>query len=240
MDKNKETYIKEKILGFVKTYVEMEVLGLRVHCPYFMNKMKLGVVILRGFLNGKGSAQEIQKELVKRISVCVSLGQAKQTPHFVQVFARRERIGIDCSGFAYRFLDELVRLKYKDVSFSSLESVFVGGINKTNVRRLVNSNYSLPVKRVDDIQLGDFISIWKNKHVLVVLEKTEESITYVHSSFRSTREKGVHIQRILLNADSRDLEDQEWLEKTSKGENYKNKYFYKEAGDGIYRLKIFN
>ncbi len=218
----------------------MDIKGTIINCPYFMNRLKETKVIIRGFANGKGEAAEIRKEIIRRLNKLSKEQRFPQTSENLRKFARRERIGIDCSGFAYRILAQLVNIKYKNIQIKNLDDIFSGGINKTNVRRLTSLDYSIPVGRIENFQLGDMIRLWGGKHVAVILDIVGNKIIYVHSSHLSTQIQGVHLGEINIVDSSKSLEQQEWLEKTGKGENFGKKYFQPQNGDGVYRLKIFN
>lgn len=235
MVKDKE--ILSKIYRFINQYIQMDVEGLVVNCPYLANKIKDGQVVMRGYLNGKGKAEEIHQELVKRIKERKDKN-TKLTPLYIQKFAKRERIGIDCSGFAYRVLGELVRLKYKNSLVSDISDVFKKGINRTNADILTSEDYCIKIKKISSIQLGDLIRMMRGKHVVVVLEIKNSQIIYVHSS-HLTKVQGVHLGIIKIKDFTKSLEHQYWLEKTRRGSNFGKKYFHEEKGDGVYRLKIF-
>lgn len=224
---------------FVYQYTDMDVFGVKINCPYWMNKIKEGKVLTRGFEGGKGDAKSIRNELT-RLLIEKKINKTEINAEFLQKFARRHRVGIDCSGLAYRFLDLLVRSKYTNATIKSLDEFFLGGISKTNVFRLIGENYSIPIKAVNQIQIGDLIATKKLTHVLIVIEKSAQMIKYIHASSRHTKEKGVHIGEILVKGVSFPLNQQNWREVTNDGESYNDRYFHKDAGDGIYRLKIFN
>lgn len=231
--------LEQIISEFVRQYTDMDILGIKIHCPYWMNKLKDGRVIMRGFENGKGDAKSIQDELIRLLKV-EEIEAKNITIEFLQKYARRHRVGIDCSGLAYRFLDLLVRSKYTNATIKSLDEFFLGGISKTNVFRLIGENYSIPIKAVNQIQIGDLIATKKITHVLIVIEKSAQMIKYIHASSRHTKEKGVHVGEILVKGSSFPLNQQNWREVTNDGESYNDRNFHPEAGDGIYRLKIFN
>ncbi|MBI5452661.1 hypothetical protein HY945_04310 [Candidatus Gottesmanbacteria bacterium] len=234
------TDISIKIHNFIREYSEMNIDGIVISCPYWMNRLKEGKVVLRGFANGKGEASEIREEIIRRLQKLPPELRFPLTPSNLQKFARRERIGIDCSGFAYRILNQLVYLKYKNIHINTLEEIFSGGINKTNVRTLTGLDYCVKVDEILDFQLGDMVRLWGGKHVAVILDATGSKVVYVHSSHLSTQTQGVHLAEIKIVDSSKSLAQQEWLEKTRTGENFGMKYFHPDKGDGVYRLKIFN
>lgn len=231
--------ISQKIESFVKQYSEMEINGLIVSCPYWINRLKNGKVTLRGFAKGKGRSSEIREELIKRLSKMPVDLKFELTPETVRKFAKRERIGIDCSGFVYRVLDELLHCGYGDTNFKNLDKVFSGGINKTNVKRLSDLKYSDQIKIIDNFQIGDMIRLWGGKHIAIIIGINKKEILYAHSSWLSTKIQGTHASTILIVDDEKSLDEQVWMEKTRSGENFGKKYFNPDKGDGVFRLKIF-
>lgn len=227
--------MSKKMMDFVKRYSTMDINGVEINCPYWANKIKNKKVVLRGYLNGKGEASRIRNQLIKRLKI-LDYGYPK-TSKFITKFARRERIGIDCSGFAYRFLDKLIKLTPGGNRALSMDKIFPQGINRTNVKKLTDSKYTRQVKKIEDINIGDFIRMMGGKHVVIVLEKREDEIIYVHSSNKSEKQ-GVHLDKILLKDKNLPIENQIWLEKTRKGKDFFKKYFHKNKGDGVKRLLL--
>lgn len=232
--------IDKSISEYIRQYTKMSVDGLVINCPYWINRMKNGKVILRGFANGKGSAGEIRKELDMRLNRLSDDLKFKLTTETVRKFAKKERIGIDCSGFVYRVLDELLRLDYGDTKYNNLEKVLRGGINKTNVKRLTSLEYSKEIIDIKDLKLGDIIRLWGGKHALIIIRNDQKELVYAHSSSLSTKIQGVHTSKIQIIDVTRSLKDQQWQEEARTGENFGKKYFNPEKGDGVFRLKIFN
>lgn len=223
--------IQQKILEFVKHFTEMEIDGLVINCPYWMNRLKNSKVTLRGFANGKGSAQQIREELLKRLKKLTPRLRFEKNPENLRKFAKRERIGIDCSGFGYRVLEQL---------YKNLDKVFEGGINKTNVKRLTNPNYSKEIRNIKDFRLGDMIRLWSGKHIAVIIDINDKEIVYAHCSSLSTQIQGAHTSAIKIIDAGKTLADQIWKEKTKTGENFGKKRFNPQRGDGVFRLKIFS
>lgn len=231
--------IRLKIRKFIKDFTGMAIYGLIINCPYWMNKIKEGKVTLRGFANGKGSAGEIKEELLKRLKSLPSGSEFEITADSLRKFAKRERIGIDCSGFAYRFLDELVKLKYEGCQIEDLSEIFQGGMGRTNADTLTGDKYCIKMEAIDDYKTGDLIRINGGKHVAVIWEKRNDQLVYVHSH-DNTVIKGVHEGSIKIVNKFKPLDFQKWLEKTETGENFGKKKFDSAKGDGVFRLKIFN
>lgn len=217
---------------YLDRWLKMKVGRVMINCPYFTNKIRNGKVILSGFMGGKGDYGEITRELNKAVSANQKIA-GKQD---IVKLARRKRIGIDCSGFVFRFISELIRLKYQNCEVSNLEKVWPNGIFRTNSDKLTRGNHVIKVKLFSQVRLGDLIRINNGRHVAVVIEKKNNMITYIHSS-KVTKESGVHTGTIMVNDINQTLE---WRETTKDNINFGNKYFHPYDGDGIFRLKIFN
>ncbi len=227
----------EGLYRFIKQYLKINLGEISVPCPYWSNKIKNGLVVIRGFQNGKGKAEEIKSELQKRL-LPDNLNIDLFTPLYIQKFAKKERIGIDCSGLAFRVLEELVRLRYKNCSVDNLTQVFPEGISRVNVKKITDINYCIEINDLKEVQTGDLIRMMGGKHVVVIIKSENNSVTYIHSS-HITSTQGVHLGFITLKEDL-PLEKQNWLEKTKREENFGQRYYYPHKGDGIYRLKIFS
>ena len=128
MNKN-NTLLTDKIQDFINPYVNMKIGQIIINCPYWENKLEDGKVNIRGFQNGKGDAQSIKKEIEKLLT---EKSEIILTQEYLRKFAKRNRIGIDCSGFAFRILNELVKFDYARGKIQSLDEIFPNGINKTN------------------------------------------------------------------------------------------------------------
>ena len=203
-----------------------------INCPYFANKIRNGKVVLSGFMGGKGDYGDIKQELSR---VVYANGPIKDKQEIFKL-ARKNRIGIDCSGFVYRFLAELVRLKYQNCEVLSLEQVFPDGIYRTNADKLTLGTHVIKINLFLQARLGDMIRINNGRHVAVVVKNNNNMITYIHSS-KMTKESGVHTGIIMVDDFNNNLK---WRETTKNDINFGVKYFHPQNGDGIFRLKIFN
>lgn len=217
---------------YLDNWLNMKVGHVTLNCPYFSNMIRNGIVILSGFMGGKGEYGDINRELNK----AVSANQKIDDKQDIGKLARRNRIGIDCSGFVFRFLSQLTRLKYQNCQVSSLEQVFPDGIFRTNADKLTRGNHMIKVKLLSQVMLGDLIRINNGRHVAVVIKNKNNVITYIHSS-KATKESGVHTGKIMINEINQTLK---WKERTNNNINFGDKYFHPQNGDGVFRLKIFN
>lgn len=223
---------------FIKDYLEMDISGINIHCPYWMNKMDSGKIIMRGFANGKGNKESIRGEILKRLNTLSLLDIFPLNAISIQKFAKRNRIGIDCSGLAYRILEELILLGYANKIINNLNEFYLLGINKTNADIMTSNTYCKPISDICDSKLGDLIRINDGKHVAVIIGRSNGQIEYIHSHDK-TEEQGVHKGIIKILYPNHTLENQMWIEKLRNGDNFGRIKFHAAKGDGIYRLKIF-
>jgi hypothetical protein len=230
----------QKIEQFVRSFTEMEIGGVKVYCPYFMNRLCGGSVVFRGVYDGKGSAEEIRKYVLMKVEAARVKGILFRTPLDIQKLAKRERIGIDCSGFAYRMLEFLASIGYRQAKRDDFEKEYPGGIRRTNADTLTSSPSVRRLKPEEGYQTGDLIRMMRGHHVLVVNKITDTNITYVHASSLRTKMQGVHENIIVLTYDRAPLEFQKWEEETRYGENFGKKYYQPQTGDGVFRLRFFD
>ncbi|KKR34388.1 MAG: hypothetical protein UT63_C0002G0033 [Candidatus Gottesmanbacteria bacterium GW2011_GWC2_39_8] len=224
----KDKRLEQAVYKFIEPFLKMRVGNKTVRCPYWMNKLQDGKVKVRGRFNGKGTAQEIEKALNEAVGKYHS-----NLP--LRKIAKKERIGIDCSGFVYQILEKIYQEKELG---KKLDEVFSGGINRTNANTLTGSKFSQGVNKVSEINIGDLVRLMGGTHVLIVVKKTSKYITYAHSSDRRTKIKGVHLGKIVITDQNGDLSKQVWLEKSPEGDSF-GKYFRPGKGDSIFRLKSF-
>ena len=91
---NSKTLSKEA-LNIIKEYKEMEISGVQISCPYFINK---GQKIRAGLkvMIGKGSPKEIKEEITL-IALRKKVDLKKLSKKDLQKFFIDNNIGIDCS-----------------------------------------------------------------------------------------------------------------------------------------------
>ncbi|OGG12762.1 hypothetical protein A3D77_06925 [Candidatus Gottesmanbacteria bacterium RIFCSPHIGHO2_02_FULL_39_11] len=208
----------------------MDILGVSINCPYWANRMENGVVTVRGFEEGKGEASTIQNEIMRLAS-----GSKKDKPEGkldfenITFLARKNRIGIDCSGLIFRIMEAVLEKKDMDM-------IFPLGIRKTNADMLTRNLYSQKIDSIKEIAVGDLIRLSSGHHAVIITHIEGETVKYVHSSSR-TQISGVHTGEMVINKGSETIESQVWKEKTFRGQNWKDKYFHGEE-DGVYRNKF--
>ncbi|OGG08297.1 hypothetical protein A3D05_02755 [Candidatus Gottesmanbacteria bacterium RIFCSPHIGHO2_02_FULL_40_24] len=224
---------------FIGQYLEMELNGYAVHCPYWANKLKNGKVIIRGFLNGKGDARSIRAHFIDLLkdqkSGNNSTDKILSNMESFRKYAKRNRTGIDCSGFVYRILDSLVSLGFVKRDIKKLADIFPGGISKTNADKLTGPEFTVKINSVSNARFGDLIRLNGGKHVIFITGVSSGKLEYVHSSSKLTRDQGVHEGIIKLVREKQNLSDQIWMENTKTGNNLGKEYFKIRDSDGIYR-----
>lgn len=202
--------------------------GKKVPTPYRRNE--IGSFQKPGpEFQGKSSPQVLTKtaqKLAKEQNYDLHQASVEE----IRAFMKENKLGIDCSGFAYRILNYLVQ-KVKGKLLTGFGLPHVG---RTNVAKLTSDEFTKPVHYIHQIQPGDIIKLNGGEnipHCMVVLEKNGKEITYAHSSSES-KQDGVNLGKIKVIDPQKPLSDQVWLEKFNHMEyNEKN-------GDGIRRLKF--
>lgn len=153
--------------------------GKIVPTPYRINDkgnfQKLGPEF-----QGKSSPQVLTKT-VKKLAQQQMFDLDKASIAEIRNFMRKNKLGIDCSGFTYRILNYLVQ-KVKGKPLTSFGLPHVG---RCNVEKLTSSDYTRAVGDLSNSKPGDLIRLWNKHgglHCLVVFENQKEAITYTQSS----------------------------------------------------------
>jgi hypothetical protein len=214
--------------------------GKEIVCPYWMNKLVQGIYGPNG---GKGNPEQIVQATVEEAkNAFFDLNKASEEE--ILAFMRTRRIGVDCSGFVYWMLDAFDREKGGNGLADDIPEAngsFVG--SRANVRLLTSKELATRVS-LQDVRVGDMIRTRGGKHIMIVfsIERDDDGnlwkITYAHSS-NKTEITGVHLGVIDIVAPEKTLADQIWQEKNADGDSYLVD-FLPEAGDGFYRLLLFN
>ncbi len=192
--------------------------GKRVPSPYRRNEVGSFQKIGPEF-QGK-SSPEVLTETTIKLAKEQNFDLDQASVEEIRDFMRKNKLGIDCSGFAYRMLNYLVQ----EAKGKNLEAFGLPHVGRTNVAKLASDEFSIPVSSFSEIQPGDFIKLNSTGdilHTVVILETKDSIITYAHSS-GVTQTNGVHTDRIINGQLPEDLES----------------FSYNcDEGDGIRRLK---
>lgn len=228
-------------------YVNFNIEGKKVPIPYILNKGRW-----RFWKSvGKGNPETIRRELYQQAEY-EQFDLENASAFDIYSFMREKRIGIDCSGLAYHLLDSYLQaissVRLKEVLIK--KPGIIGSVEKTllrfkrerriNVATLASELNSIAISTIDDIQVGDMIRLSKERdHVLIVVNRSDSIIEYVHSS-NMTKKQGPHFATISLVNSNNGLEHQIWSESLKNGLNYGKEMYHPEIGDGVRRLKIMN
>jgi len=139
-----------------------------IDLPYMTNILRDGKIIKERILGGKGSWEEIQKA-TQKIAKQEKINLKKLTKKQLYNFQKKHKIGIDCSGLTCQILNFYFKAK--------LDS------RKTSADMLTSSPLSQKIEDFQDIQTGDLIRQKNGHHLLFIIEKTGNKISYVDSSF---------------------------------------------------------
>jgi len=221
-------------------YTHLPLGGKFIVCPYWMNKLKKGLL---GPLGGKGTPQQIiqvVEEAAKKAGQDLNQMNEKE----ILAFMKRKRIGVDCSGFVFWMLNALDEERGGDGLLNDIPEVkgsFMPA-GRADVKLLTSEKYTVPVE-LAEVRVGDVVRMGRGSHILIILAITRiageiKALQYAHSSDK-TLISGVHLGEIKVWDESQGLEKQQWQEVTQQGENYRN-YFFPQEGDGLRRLKIWN
>jgi len=195
--------------------------GKKVPTPYRRNEIgnfqKLGPEF-----QGKSSPNVIQKA-AKQLAKEQNFYFEKASIEEIREFLRKNKLGIDCSGFSYRMLNFLSQ----KVTGKSLEGHGFPHVGRTNVNKLTSDEFSVKISIFEDCQPGDIIKFDSASpdgipHAAIILDNQNGVVSYAHSS-KQTKPEGVHTGEI---ANGKLPEDLLIFS------------FNIDKGDGIRRLKI--
>lgn len=209
-------------------------------CPYWIDLYRN---LITGPYGGKGTPAEIIKATSEAAE---EQGENlfKMTKRQIRYLMKKNRIGIDCSGFVYQLLDVLDKEGRGDGIENNVYGVRGRGITKTNAYCLTNNRNTVPIRSVRGVQVGDLIRLHRGRHVVVVIRIGKDKkdnvreLVYAHSC-PWTKVTGVHMGKIIVKGEDKAVGAQYWLEKTRENKSYKAEFFFPQKGDGIRRLKIW-
>ena len=210
---------------FLNQFFNFKVFEKKVVIPYWMNKLDKEIY---GPYGGKGTPQEILKATIEAARQ-ESINLHDLSSGEIYAFMKKNRIGIDCSGFAYQILNFWDHQKGGDGIENSVIGASGMGIRKTDANALTNNINTLPVTDYSQIKTGDLLRLDNGGHVAVIVRYSEDKIVYAHISAK-TKIEGPHLEEIRIIKSKKGLEDQVWSEKIN---------FRPNLGDGVRRLKIW-
>ncbi len=211
---------RSKLINDLKTEI-LHYIGV----PYWINIIKNGIIVKSGFKGGKGTSQEIAIETITKLQKD-KIDVLNLNSQDIYNFQKKNKIGIDCSGLTSNLLKNI--LKNKNIDFQINQF-------KTNADMLTSEPLSYKIEKYEDIKTGDMFRIDNGKHVIFIIEKIEDTLSYIQSS-NKTFTRGVHFGNMEILDYSKPLEFQKWSDKTLDKEDY-NTMINSSKGDGIFRLK---
>jgi hypothetical protein len=221
-------------------FTHLPIGGKEIRCPYWRNQPRK---LITGLFGGKGTPAEIIR-VTNDVARKQGENLLKMTKRQVGYFMKKNRIGIDCSGFIYQLLDGLDKEKGGDGIGNDVYGVRGRGIRRTNAYCLTNNRNTIPIRSVKQVRPGDLVRLHRGKHAAVVIRVNRDKrgelreLVYAHSC-PWTKISGVHTGRIIVKNENKGIRVQQWVEKTREGKDYKAEFFFPQKGDGVRRLKIW-
>lgn len=230
-----------KIKYFLDNFFYLNIENKIVRIPYWRNKLNLkNAKRIQGPFGGKGTPEQIKSatmQKAKKLNVNLKEMTAKQ----IEEFMEQNRIGIDCSGFVFQFLNQLKPGFWKKLKKAPGRSS--NPARRFNASALTSDQNSIRVdNRIDAIRVGDIIPVSlendKITHVMVVIDISPQEILYAHSSSK-TQVEGPHLGKIIIEYPNEPLNKQRWEEELSSGKSILSLVRKPLTKIGIRRIKGF-
>jgi hypothetical protein len=135
--------------------------------PYSKNILKNGKIIKEQFLGGKGNCRQIATETI-RLAQKQNLDLTKSTNQEFYNFQKKNHLGIDCSGLAVQLLNFYFGTELNP--------------RKLSANMLTSAPISKEIIDQNNLKTGDLVRQKDGHHVLFIVEKQDNIITYVDSS----------------------------------------------------------
>lgn len=239
--------IPAELAKFIDKYFTLNVAGMKVICPYYMN---VGGILKDSVFAGKGSPVEIEN---KAKDIFSHIDLVNKDENFIRSEMSHNDLGIDCSGLVYQILNTWLR----DISKKSELKDYLPKSRTFNPRRIISRMIkpqssvsadmftSSPIsKKIDlkDVQPGDLIRTRGGKHILFVTEveyndTIPTKITFVQSASLYKR-TGVRYGSVEL-IKKMDLACSIWSDANPEEENHTYKgYRTLMDNNGIFRPEL--
>ena len=185
----------------MQSYLNLDFGKVKVRCPYWINKINKGI---RGPFSGKGTPGQIIKSAyssAKREGIDID----KLKSYEITKLLKRNRIGVDCSGFAYHVLDTLDREKGGN---GIADDLFLPAGRQAAKPRfpawnpawrasadlLTSEIVTKVIMLLNDVKVGDMIRTENGRHIYVTVDVSKKNIICSHSSSLLARDGGVNLQ----------------------------------------------
>lgn len=177
---------------------------------------------------GKWSAEKIKADTIE-LAKETGFDLEKASAVEIADFMRREKLGIDCSGFVYQILDSVLPKS----KIGTMEQIGFPEASSTNVQLLTDEKFARKINDASQkIQSGDLIKFAPRDggqwHIILVLKNDGKTITYGHSSAYNVPD-GVGVGQIKIN--NGELTGVTLL-------LIGGKLYDPSHGDGVYRLNV--
>lgn len=232
---------KQAGLTLIHKYQNLSLGNKIVVCPYFNNKKKETRAGLR-VLIGKGTPQEICEE-AELFAVREKINLASLSENEIRNFLIRNRIGIDCSGFAFHVLNEV---SYETTG-KKISSHLSWASKKTFLRKIIsafrpaencgvrtfahNSNSQIinlsSVKKWDIVTVLTDIASTTADHIFLITNVSKNDkdtvLSFVHAIAwpkDGLEGHGVHEGKIRFPNNANDLTQAVWTDDSLTSEEY--------------------
>lgn len=224
------------------SYTHLPIGGKEIVCPYWINNFKK---LKYGPGGGKGLPEEIVKQVEDRARAD-KINLETLSEKEIIGFMKKNRVGIDCSGFVFWLLNALDLEKGGNGIADNIPNSKGRFIKiRASSKMLTDERVSFFIKEINNIQPGDMIRLKGGHHLAIVvdIEKDKDTnikkIVYAHSSSAFyTVISGVHKESIIIKDVEKSLQEQDWHEQTPDKSNYALQ-LHPQDGDGVKRLRIW-
>lgn len=151
---------------------KLDLLKQEIQCyiglPYSKNILKDGKITKERFLGGKSNYRQIATETI-RLAQEQKIDLTKLNNQEFYNFQKKNHLGIDCSGLVCQLLNFYFKTDLNP--------------RKTSADMLTSTPISKKITDLNNIQTGDLVRQKNGHHVLFIIDKKDDIINYVDSSF---------------------------------------------------------
>lgn len=145
--------------------------------PYMINILRDNHVIKERFLGAKGTWQQIQTE-TQKIANKKNINLKNLTSTQLYNFQKKHHLGIDCSGLVSNLSLFYGKIINKNINLN---------VRKTSAALLTSNKLSIKINNINDIQTGDLVRQKNGHHVLFIIEKKDNIVSFVESSRKNRK-----------------------------------------------------
>lgn len=239
--------------NIIYRYNNLAIGGKHVRCPYFNNKKKTVRGGLRSLI-GKGSPEEIVEE-AELFAVREKANLSLLSREEIRNFLIEHNLGIDCSGYAFHYYQEIFKKQGKNfaasISWASKKSLLRKIISRLRpaencgVRTFADKNNSFEVP-LNEVRAGDFIVALTDAdsvtadHIFMITERKGNVLSFTHAIAwpkDGTNGHGVHNGKIEIINPEEPVHQARWTDDSLAEEEYSLYLNKVAAGMSVRRLK---